>query len=256
VWLGKTFLILPDSHASTEHNNDRADWVGKLLLDIKPDVFINLGDQFDLSSMSSYDKGKRSFQGRAYRKDIDVGLEFSERLWAPYKKAKKKKPYSVFLEGNHEFRLKRVLEMQPELEGTIGFKDFELDKYYDDIVEYKGDTPGVNELDEILFAHYFITGISGRPMGGEHPAFTLYSKMGMSAVCGHSHLFDYSTRTNINGRTVNGLVAGCYQDYVNQWAGNLGELWRPGISVLREVHKGDYNLEFIHINTLKKVYGK
>src|SRR5881628_1392121 len=102
-------LILPDSHAHAEHNNDRADWVGKLIVDLKPDVFINLGDQWDLPSLSGYDKGKSSFHGRAYRRDLDAGLEFSERLFAPIRKAKKKRPLSIYIEGNHEERQRRLL---------------------------------------------------------------------------------------------------------------------------------------------------
>ena len=69
------------------------------------------------------------------------------------KKAKKKKPRCVFLEGNHEERQRRLLEQHSELQGTIDFKDFELDRYYDDVVRYKGQTPGMIEVDGILYAH-------------------------------------------------------------------------------------------------------
>src|SRR5687768_2261701 len=112
-----------------------------------------MGDQWDLSSFSGYDKGKASFVGKAYKKDLDAGLEFSERLWAPIKKAKKKKPLSIFLEGNHEERMRRVLEQHSELEGTISFKDFDLDRYYDEIIRYKGQTPGTIEIDGVQYAH-------------------------------------------------------------------------------------------------------
>ena len=62
-------LVVPDIHAHPDHNNDRADWLGKLILDIKPDVVVNIGDMWDMPSMSSYDKGTKGFYGRSYRKD-------------------------------------------------------------------------------------------------------------------------------------------------------------------------------------------
>lgn len=251
-----TMVIVPDQHAHSNHNNDRADWLGNLIKDLRPQVVINMGDAADMPSLSSYDKGTRAFQGRSYKADIDAHLEFQDRMWHPLRKTKKKLPYKVVLEGNHEFRTERALDLSPELTGTIGFSDYKFDDYYDRVVRYEGGTPGVFEIEEILFAHYFITGVSGRPMGGEHPAHTLITKNKMSSCCAHSHLYDYCSQTNINGKTHNGLVVGCYQDYINDWSGNIGKLWRSGITVLRNVDKGDFDVQFISINTLRKEYGQ
>ena len=249
-------LILPDAHSHPDHNNDRADYVGRLLVDLKPDVFINLGDQWDLSSLSGYDKGKASFHGKAYKKDLNSGLEFSERLFAPLRKAKKKRPRTVFLEGNHEERQRRLLEQQPELDGTISFKDFDLDREYDDIVRYNGQTPGSIQIDGITYAHYLVTGVSGRGVSGEHPGFTLLTKHFSSVTCGHVHTFDYSIRTDANGRRLHGLVAGVYQDYDSDWAGEICKLWSRGLVIKREVSEGNYDLEWVSIERLKKEYGK
>lgn len=248
-------LVLPDPHAHPDFSNERADWVGRLIVDLKPDVFINLGDQWDLSSLSSYDKGKASFHGRAYKKDLDAGLDFNERLWAPIRKAKKKRPLSIFLEGNHEERLTRALEQAPELDGTIGFGDFDLNRYYDEVVRYKGGTPGVIEVDGISYAHYFVTGISGRNVSGEHPAYTLLTKQFQSATMGHMHTYDHCVRTDASGRRINGLVAGVYQDYDSPWAGELCKLWSRGVVIKREVENGDYNLQWVSIKQLQKEYG-
>lgn len=253
--MSKTHLILPDPHAHPDFNNSRADWIGKLLVDIKPDVFVNLGDQWDLSSLSGYDKGKASFQGRAYKRDLQAGLEFSERLFAPIKKAKKKKPRTIFCEGNHEERQRRLLEQSPELDGTIGFSDFGLDQYYDDVVRYNGGTPGSIIIDGISYAHFFITGVSGRNISGEHAAYTLLTKQFQSSTCGHSHLLDYCIRTDASGKKIHGLVAGVYQDYISPWAGQeMCKLWSSGVVVKREVENGSYDLEWISIERLRKEY--
>lgn len=250
-----THLVIPDSHAHPDHNNDRADWLGKLILDIKPDVVINLGDMWDMASMSGYDKGKKSFHGKSYKKDIDAGLDFDERLWAPLRKAKKKRPRRVFLEGNHEFRLKKLLDLQPELEGTVGFNDLDLGYNYDDIVEYTGNTPGTIKIDGIHYAHYFVSGVMGKPAGGEHPAYSLITKQFTSCTCGHIHTTDYSIRTEVDGKRIHGLVAGVYQDYESSWAGEVNKLWWRGVIIKRNVDNGAYDPEWISIEALKKTYG-
>lgn len=253
--MGKTHLIIPDPHAHPEHDNDRADWIGELIVDLKPDVLVNLGDMWDMSSMASYDKGRKSFQGRTFKKDIEAGLEFDDRMWAPIRRAKKKRPYSIFIEGNHEYRLKRAIDLQPELEGVISFDDFDLRRNYDEIVEYTGGTPGITEIDGITYCHYAVSGVMGRPIGGEHPAYSLLSKQFKSVTQGHIHVFNHCTRTTIDGRRIHGLVAGVYQDYDSSWAGEINKLWSRGVVIKRDVHEGDYDLEWISIRRLKEAYG-
>lgn len=253
--MSKIHLVLPDPHSHPDYDNRRADWVGQLLVDLKPDVFVNLGDQWDLASLSGYDKGKASFHGKAYKKDLDAGLEFTERLFAPIRKAKKKRPRTIFLEGNHEERQRRLLELQPELDGTISFEDFDLEKEYDDVVRYKGQTPGAIQVDGITYAHYLVTGVSGRGIGGEHPGFTLLTKHFSSVTCGHTHTFDYSIRTDAHGRRLHGLVAGVFQEHDSDWAGEVNRLWSRGLVIKREVENGDYDLEWVSLKRLEKEYG-
>ncbi len=251
-------LVIPDSHAHPDHDNSRASLLSKLIADIKPDVVVNLGDTWDMPSLSSYDKGKKNFHGRNYQKDIEAGIEFNDRLFADLRRQKRKLPYRVFLEGNHEERLKRAIQLQPELEGEgygIHFNDFQLDKYYNDVVEYDGGTPGSIEIDGIHYAHYFVSGVLGRPIGGEHPAYSMVTKLGASATCGHIHTFDHCVRTNVDGSRRIGLLAGVFQDYHTGWAGASNNLWWRGVVVKTNVEDGVYDLNQISLNTLRKVYG-
>lgn len=254
--MSNTYLIIPDQHSHPEYHNDRADYLSRLIIDVAPDVVINMGDAADMASLSTYDKGKRDFHGRSYRADIDSHLDFQSRLWDPVKARKKRMPHRVILEGNHEHRIERALDLSPELVGTIGFQDYKFNEYYNEVVRYQGATPGVYERDGILFAHYFITGVSGRPIGGERPAHMLLDKTGTSCVAAHIHTFDYATRTNINGQVRNGLIAGVYQDYDSPWAGNINHLWRSGVCILRNVNNGDYDLQWISLKSLKAEYGE
>lgn len=251
-----THLVLPDPHAHPDYHNDRALWIGQLIADVQPDIVINLGDTADMPSLASYDKGKKSFQGRTYARDIAAHGDFQEKLWAATKRKKKKQPRKVTLVGNHEQRIERAIQVQPELEGTVTYSDLDLEHYYHDVVHYNGGTPGTILLDGVTYAHYFISGVMSRPIGGEHPAYTGISKFFTSVTQGHTHTFDYAIRARPDGTNVMGLVAGVAQDYQSTWAGDANKLWRRGVCIKRGVDRGTYDLEWISLSRLKQLYGQ
>src|SRR5690606_19069830 len=144
-------LIVPDVHADPNHDNRRADYLSELIQDEQPDKVIFIGDVFDLASLSSYDKGKRAFQGRSYAKDIEAGVEFLDRVWSPLRSRKKRLPTRYFFIGNHEDRITRALDLSPELEGTIGLEDCQLERYFNEVVGYEGRTPGTLEIDGVNY---------------------------------------------------------------------------------------------------------
>jgi hypothetical protein len=253
--MAKSHLIIPDPHAHPDVPNDRADWIGRLILDTRPDVVVNLGDMWDFPSLSSYEKGQKSFWGRAYHKDLKAGLDFDRRLWAPIREAKRRHPFKVFIEGNHENRLKRLLQLQPELDGTVSFEDLGLRKNYDVIVEYTGtNTPGLIEIDGILYSHFVISGVQGRALSSIHLGYNLIQKKHCSVTVGHNHTFSYDVQ-NTGSRTLHGLCAGTLQTYVPEWAGEVAHLWRHGVILKHDVHDGDYDLEWISLARLKREYG-
>lgn len=211
-----------------------------------------------MASLSSYDKGKASFNGRNYAKDIESALDAHEKTWYYISKAKKKKPFSVIIEGNHEHRIKKVLDLEPHLEGEkfgISFKNLEFDTFYHQVVEYDGSSPGVVSIDGVDYSHYFPSGISGRPLQSMHHAFDLTRKRFASSTCGHSHLFDYHVSKDSMGRSRNGLVCGVFQDYKNPWAGSVANHWNPGVVIKRNVQDGNYDLQHVSLDALRKEYG-
>ena len=255
---GKTVLVLPDQHADPRYHNDRADWLGRLIVDLKPDVLINMGDEADLRSLSSYDKGKASFNGASYQKDIEAHLDFQERMWAPIRKAKRKRPYSTVLIGNHTNRINKVLEYEPHLRGEkfgISMRDLDLESYYHEVVPYDGSTPGIYNLDGVLFAHFFVSGVMGRPIGGVNHAASLLDKNYCSSVAAHSHTFDFSVKSAANGKTLMGLVCGVYQDYDSPWAGTVNQLWQRGLAILRNFEDGRWDIEWVSMKRMKELYG-
>lgn len=252
-----THLIVPDQHAHPDFNNDRADWLGKLIAELKPDVVVNMGDAADLASLSSYDKGKASFHGRNYQKDIESHLDFQDRMWRPIRKLKCKLPFRVVLEGNHEHRIKKALEYDAQYSGDkygLSFKDLDFDSHYHEVVEYKGNTPGIITIDGVSYSHFFISGVMGRPIGGVNHAASLINKNYCSCTAAHSHLADWSVKSNSQGKQLMGLVAGVYQDYDSGWAGHVNDLWWSGVVIKRNVEDGTYDPEFVSMETMRKEY--
>lgn len=252
--MSKTILVVPDQHAHPDYDNSRADLLAKVILDLQPDVVVNIGDGADMTSLASYDKGKRSFQGKSYDKDIQAHLDFQDRMWSPVKARKKKLPDRYYFIGNHEERIDRALDLAPELEGTIGYSDLQLRNWYDEVVPYSGGTPGIKVIEGVAFAHYFITGIAGRAVAGEHPAYSLLSKNFQSCVQGHSHTLDFCERTNAEGHKMMSVVCGVYQDYDAPWAGNINDLWWRGLCILHNCEDGQFDLETVSLDRLKKLY--
>ena len=250
-----THLIIPDPHAHPDYDNSRADLLAKLIKEVKPDVVINLGDVCDFPSLSAYDKGKRSFVGRSYRRDVEAALDFEERLWGPVRRSKKKLPRRVILEGNHEHRIEKALDLHPELADTISLKDLEWDRYYDEQVLYEGNTPGTINIDGVNYAHFFISGVMGRAISGEHPAYSLIVKQYESCTAGHLHVLDFCERTTARGRKIQGLIAGVFQDYEAPWAGEVNHLWWRGCVIKRNVENGTYDPEFVSLDRLRKEFG-
>jgi hypothetical protein len=248
-------LVVPDQHSHPEHSNVRADYLARLTIDLKPDVVVNLGDTLDLPSLASYDRGKRSFHGKNYQRDIDAHLEFQDRWWGPVRRNKKKLPTSIVLEGNHEHRIERALDLNPEYEGIISFDSLDFDRYYDEIIRYDGGTPGTFESHGVTFAHYLISGVKGLPISGEHHAHSLITKKFVSCVVGHSHLKDECIRNTERSTTIQAVVAGVYQDYDSDWAGSVNKLWWRGLVYLRNVEDGRFDTQWISMAALKKEYG-
>ena len=208
-----------------------------------------------MPSLSSYDRGTKSFHGRNYRSDIDSHLDFNTRLWDTVKAAKRKLPRRIILEGNHEHRIKKAINLQPELDGAISTDDLRMYDFYDEFIEYEGRSPGVITIDGINYAHFFISGVMGKAIGGQHPAYSILQRGHSSATAGDLHLLSYDAQTGTGGRRIQGLVAGCYQDYDADWAGLANRLWWRGAVIKRNVDSGNYDPQFISIESLKKEYG-
>ena len=67
-----THLVMGDPHCTPKASNDRFLWAGRVAADYKVSHVICMGDFCCMDSLSSYDRGKKSFEGRRYQKDMSI----------------------------------------------------------------------------------------------------------------------------------------------------------------------------------------
>lgn len=258
--MSKTYVVLTCAHASPDVTNDRFDWLGAFLYDLKPDVYVDLGDFDDLSSLNSYDtRYPKAIVAQSYEKDIEHGQDARERIWHKFRHSKKKLPYRIGIEGNHEHRIKKALSLDPRLEGSkygISFSHLQTRVHYDEYHEYHNSAPARVISDGICFSHFIGAGNYGNALSGKRHAYSLVEHMACSVTVGHSHKFDYFVKPNALPNPAHGLVAGCFKGKEEAWAGHSNFEWRKGLVVKREVSNGDYDLSWISMKALQKEYGK
>jgi hypothetical protein len=68
-------MVIPDTQVKPDSDYSHMRWAGHYAAEKKPDVIVHLGDHWDMPSLSSYDVGKKSFEGRRYTKDIESGID-------------------------------------------------------------------------------------------------------------------------------------------------------------------------------------
>lgn len=246
--MGRTHLVIGDSHAHPDHNNERFTWLGKLIHDLKPDVVVNIGDLADMASLCFHSK-PLELEGARYRADCEAAIDAQDRIFNELRKHKKKLPRMVWTLGNHDIRAERFAEANPVFKGTIknediGYKDYPWEVY--PFLEH------VN-IDGVDYAHYFTSGIMGRPIGGTHPAWTTIKRRNVSSTAGHSHVLDYKI-DKTPGRSLMGLIVGNYVDYRAGYAGPANDMWSNGIAVCQNVEDGLYDFRWISLERIKKEY--
>lgn len=249
---GRSHIVIPDMQCRPGLNFDHCEWIGRYVADRSPDVLVCLGDWWDMPSLSSYDRGKKSFEGRRYAKDIEAGREAMDRLLAPIKRLKRR-PRMVFTVGNHEERIHRAVEDNAQLEGVIGYDDLGLSGDGWEVYDFLE----LVEIDGVTYSHFFPRSASGaisQAKRGAPNARAQLVRQGGSCTAGHQQGLDVSC-VPLRGRLQWGLICGSAYRHDESYLSPQGTTYWRGVVVKHGVKDGTYNPMFVDLAYLKRRYG-
>lgn len=250
-------LIIPDTQVKPGQSTEHLRWAGEYAVDTKPDVIVFIGDHWDFPSLSSYDKGTKSFENRRYLADVKAGIEAMEVFLQPIRDEQERlrtnkhkiwKPRLVFTVGNHEDRIDRAVNKQAELEGVLSLEHLELDRLGFDVIPFLQ----VEVIDGVCYSHYFTSGVMGRPVSS---ARAMITKKMMSCVMGHVQDRDIAYAKRADDSNVTGIFVGIFyahdEDYLTPQTNGS---WR-GIWMLNEVNNGSFDELPVSMSYLQRKYG-
>lgn len=247
-------MVIPDVQVKpgvpTEHLSAAGEWAAEK----RPDVIVCIGDFADMPSLSFYDKGKASFEGRRYTEDIKATKDAMELLMAPIRreiarrKYKQWNPRLILTIGNHEERIDRVTNDDPKLRGLLQMSDLGYEEAGWEVYPYL--QPVV--VDGVAYAHFFTSGVMGRPVSS---ARALATKRHQSCTMGHvqSTEIDMSQK-RIDGKRIIGLFCGTFYLHDEDYLGAQGNNQRRGIVMKYNVNDGDYDPHFLSAEYLLHRY--
>lgn len=250
-------FIIPDTQVKPGVPTDHLEAAGNYIVDKQPDVIIHLGDHFDMASLSHWDKGTIRHEGTRYVEDIDAGRKAMERLLAPIeahnrrqlkRKEKQYKPRLVFLEGNHEWRIQREADNNPQMAGKLSMKDLGLQEYGWEQIPFLQPI----DIDGVLYCHYFVNTMSLKKnvIGGSID--NKLKHIGQSFTMGHQQTLQIGMRWLNNGKCQRGIVSGSFYEHDEPYMGPQGNHHYRGCLMKHEVEDGNYCLMELSLDYLKR----
>jgi hypothetical protein len=250
----KKHFMIPDVQAKPGANFDYLRAAGNYIVEKKPDVIVCIGDFADLPSLSSYDIGKKSFEGRNYKDDIWAAREAMDALLEPLyaeqsrlkrNKEKTYKPRMVLTLGNHENRINRVVNEDRKLEGLVAIDDLPYQDW--EVIPFLE----VETIDDVAYSHYFTSGPMGRPIT---TAQALLTKKHMSCVAGHQQGRQIAFSRRADGRGMTAIISGSFYEHDEEYMDHQSnQVWK-GCWMFHEVNDGAFDEMAVSLRYLKENY--
>lgn len=251
-------LVIPDTQIRPGDDLTFLTNIGNYIVAKQPDVIVQIGDFADMPSLSSYDVGKKSFEGRRYKNDIEAAQQGMMALLTPiveYNERQRKngkrqyRPRMVLTLGNHEDRISRAINSDPKLDGTLDLGDlgyqaagWEVHPFLEVVV-----------IDGVAYSHYFVTGVAGRPAS---TATALLNKKHMSCIAGHQQGRQNASAYRADGKRITSIIAGSCYEHNEDYLGPQGNQHWRGVVVLHDVDDGDFNEMYVTLDYLKAKHGQ
>jgi hypothetical protein len=250
---GKRIMVLPDVQAKPGVDFSYLSRIGKYAVDKRPDIIVCLGDFADMCSLSSYDRGKKSFEGRRYKRDVEAAHWAMSAFLTPiteYNEKNPKRPYKprlVLTLGNHEDRINRAVNDDPKLDGVLSIDDLQYKDFGWEVYDFLE----VVMVEGIAFSHYFTTGLMGRPVTTAQACLT---KKHQSCIQGHQQGLQIATGYQADGALLTSVIAGSCYEHNESYLGPQGNNHWRGFLMLHDTINGSFDLMPVSLKYVNRRY--
>lgn len=245
---GRRHLVIGDAHAKPGQSLERFAWLGRMIRDLRPDVVVAIGDWYGMDSLCTH-SSRAELEGQRLALDLAAGDDALDILHGAMGETAAQLHFTV---GNHEHRVRRMVDDNPALEGVLHpFRK----------LEDRGWTvhPFLAPLrvDGVRYQHYLPNG-SGRATSGKYLGLRLLEGVHYeeSIVVGHSHILQYRPILTQRGRSVHSLSCGWFGGELEAYAGESARHWWAGIAVLDGVTDGDFDLQLWSMRRIRETWGE
>jgi hypothetical protein len=245
---GNIHVVIGDTQVKPGVPTVHLEWIGQYIADKftpKNTRVIHVGDHWDMPSLSSYDKGKRSMEGRRYRADCKAGNHGLALITNAIRPVGFTASHCDLLGGNHDWgRIERACE--DDAQSAYSLEDLDhtgwtFHKFLEPV-----------ERDGVAYAHYFYHPKTGRARGGENLK-TRLQQIGHTFTMGHQQGLDYAIR-EVGPRRHHGLVVGSTYLHDERYLGPQAMHYWRGIVVCYQVEGGQYDPKFVSLDSLCRRY--
>ncbi len=203
----------------------------KFAREFKPDLLINAGDFIDFPYLSSFDKDKlKRLEGKRIMKDYDLAnIELDELQGI--------QPNMIYLEGNHEERIRRLVIADPRFEGMIELPDKLL---LNRGIEWV-------PLDEQPYRYGKLCACHGF-YAGKYSAAQHLDKFAHNVVFGHVHkMQSFARNLAMMGETIQSWAISCLCDLNPSYMNGPAD-WSNGFAIINmDRATGNFSLTPINI---------
>lgn len=252
---GEEVLIVPDLHQDPRHPHrlDVLRWIARFGAERKVPRVVQLGDWSTWDSVSAHDKND-TLKARL-KPSIATDMDnLQEGLAAFQAEQGDWRPKKLVTLGNHEHRLERFENANPETHQTFTLRRDEL------FASFGWRTSPFGELryiEGVAFTHHPTNG-AGRAFGGKLGATRSANETTCSIVHGHTHSWKFWPAAKIgpaNGIDI--LEAGCALDWgeIESYALHSQNDWWWGVTVARLISGRIIDVERVSMVTLRRRYG-
>jgi len=254
-------LLIPDTQIRPGVCLNHLNALGNYIVDKKPDVIVQIGDFADMHSLSTYDKGTRKAEGARVEEDIIAAQAGMDALLGPlytYNEKQRRTKHAQYWPelhltlGNHENRINRHVDANPELYSFLSVGSLEFEDYGWNVHPFLQPV----EVDGILYCHYFPRNAQGRIVQstrGAPNARVQAQREGQSCSSGHLQGLDIHIQQRSDRRDY-GIIAGSFYMHEESYLTPQGTAYWRGVVMKNEVDDGEYDPMFISMNYLLDKY--